>query len=109
MFQSELTKTSSGSKQLLDDRAEISFMFPRSLGSFWNAVHFPKKTAHTGLLLLLLEDSPNRFQTEDNGMPIHLKGGSSDAVLYRTTMALTVLGTGYALYELVKASFPQQK
>ncbi|TKS75372.1 Cytochrome c oxidase subunit 7A2, mitochondrial [Collichthys lucidus] len=81
---------------------------------------------------------------EDNGMPIHLKGGSSDAVLYRTTMALTVLdllehlracmlsglcrlvslvfktrallfdpspdrGTGYALYELVKASFPQQK
>ncbi|XP_019130630.1 cytochrome c oxidase subunit 7A2, mitochondrial [Larimichthys crocea] len=46
---------------------------------------------------------------EDNGMPIHLKGGSGDAVLYRTTMALTVLGTGYALYELVKASFPQQK
>ncbi len=29
---------------------------------------------------------------EDNGMPVHLKGGSADALLYRTTMALTVLG-----------------
>lgn len=29
---------------------------------------------------------------EDNGMPIHLKGGSSDAILYRMTMVLTVLG-----------------
>lgn len=29
---------------------------------------------------------------EDNGMPVHLKGGSGDALLYRTTMALTVMG-----------------
>lgn len=29
---------------------------------------------------------------EDNGMPVHLKGGSSDALLYRTTMVLTVIG-----------------
>ncbi|KAK2889806.1 hypothetical protein Q8A73_018106 [Channa argus] len=41
---------------------------------------------------------------EDNGMPVHLKGGSADALLYRTTMALTVLGAGYVVYELVKAS-----
>ncbi|XP_039872941.1 cytochrome c oxidase subunit 7A2, mitochondrial [Pelmatolapia mariae] len=46
---------------------------------------------------------------EDNGMPVHLKGGSADALLYRTTMALTVLGVGYVLFELVKASFPQKK
>uniref|UniRef100_A0A3P9PBQ3 Cytochrome c oxidase subunit 7A2, mitochondrial n=1 Tax=Poecilia reticulata TaxID=8081 RepID=A0A3P9PBQ3_POERE len=46
---------------------------------------------------------------EDNGMPVHLKGGSSDALLYRATMALTVLGVGFTLYELVKASFPQKK
>ncbi|XP_078131606.1 cytochrome c oxidase subunit 7A2b [Sander vitreus] len=46
---------------------------------------------------------------EDNGMPIHLKGGTSDALLYRTTMALTVLGAGYVVYELVKAAFPQKK
>ncbi|XP_031148922.1 cytochrome c oxidase subunit 7A2, mitochondrial [Sander lucioperca] len=46
---------------------------------------------------------------EDNGMPIHLKGGTSDALLYRTTMALTILGAGYVVYELVKAAFPQKK
>ncbi|KAM4633973.1 cytochrome c oxidase subunit 7A2b [Polymixia lowei] len=46
---------------------------------------------------------------EDNGMPVHLKGGSSDALLYRTTMVLTVLGAGYVVYELVKAAYPQKK
>ncbi|XP_076611685.1 cytochrome c oxidase subunit 7A2b [Chaetodon auriga] len=46
---------------------------------------------------------------EDNGMPVHLKGGTADALLYRTTMVLTVLGTGYVLYEVVKAAFPQKK
>ncbi|XP_071766718.2 cytochrome c oxidase subunit 7A2b [Centroberyx gerrardi] len=46
---------------------------------------------------------------EDNGMPVHLKGGTSDALLYRTTMALTILGAGYVVYELVKAAFPQKK
>ncbi|XP_063121086.1 cytochrome c oxidase subunit 7A2, mitochondrial isoform X1 [Rattus norvegicus] len=29
---------------------------------------------------------------EDNGMPVHLKGGTSDALLYRATMLLTVGG-----------------
>uniref|UniRef100_A0AAQ4P046 Cytochrome c oxidase subunit 7A2, mitochondrial n=1 Tax=Gasterosteus aculeatus aculeatus TaxID=481459 RepID=A0AAQ4P046_GASAC len=29
---------------------------------------------------------------EDNGLPIHLKGGPGDAILYRTTMVLTILG-----------------
>uniref|UniRef100_UPI003AB0F2D3 cytochrome c oxidase subunit 7A2, mitochondrial-like n=1 Tax=Centroberyx gerrardi TaxID=166262 RepID=UPI003AB0F2D3 len=46
---------------------------------------------------------------EDNGMPVHLKGGTGDALLYRTTMALTILGAGYVVYELVKAAFPQKK
>uniref|UniRef100_A0A1A8FNX8 Cytochrome c oxidase subunit 7A2, mitochondrial n=1 Tax=Nothobranchius korthausae TaxID=1143690 RepID=A0A1A8FNX8_9TELE len=46
---------------------------------------------------------------EDNGIPVHLKGGIVDALLYRMTMSLTVLGVGYVLYELVKASFPQKK
>uniref|UniRef100_A0A3B3ZWM6 Cytochrome c oxidase subunit 7A2, mitochondrial n=1 Tax=Periophthalmus magnuspinnatus TaxID=409849 RepID=A0A3B3ZWM6_9GOBI len=44
---------------------------------------------------------------EDNGMPVHLKGGSADALLYRTTMVLTVMG--YVVYELVKAAYPQKK
>ncbi|KAK9531929.1 hypothetical protein VZT92_011319 [Zoarces viviparus] len=46
---------------------------------------------------------------EDNGLPIHLKGGSGDAVLYRFTMALTLLGVGFVVYELVNAAFPQKK
>lgn len=29
---------------------------------------------------------------EDNGIPVHLKGGTSDALLYRATMVLTVVG-----------------
>ncbi|CAL1585752.1 unnamed protein product [Knipowitschia caucasica] len=53
-------------------------------------------------------DKQKLFQ-EDNGMPIHLKGGSADALLYRGTMLLTVLGAGYVVYELVKAAYPQKK
>ncbi|MBN3325299.1 CX7A2 oxidase, partial [Atractosteus spatula] len=29
---------------------------------------------------------------EDNGIPVYLKGGAGDTVLYKCTMALTVLG-----------------
>ncbi|XP_018530179.1 cytochrome c oxidase subunit 7A2, mitochondrial [Lates calcarifer] len=46
---------------------------------------------------------------EDNGLPVHLKGGPADALLYRTTMTLTVFGTGYVLYELWNAAFPKKK
>ncbi|KAM8832155.1 cytochrome c oxidase subunit 7A2b [Spinachia spinachia] len=46
---------------------------------------------------------------EDNGLPVHLKGGLGDAILYKTTMVLTILGAGLVVYELVKAAFPQKK
>ncbi|XP_012679352.1 cytochrome c oxidase subunit 7A2, mitochondrial [Clupea harengus] len=46
---------------------------------------------------------------EDNGIPIHLKGGATDAILYRTTMALTIMGTAYVIYELVNAALPKKK
>ncbi|XP_008825281.1 cytochrome c oxidase subunit 7A2, mitochondrial [Nannospalax galili] len=46
---------------------------------------------------------------EDNGIPVHLKGGASDALLYRLTMALTVGGTAYAMYQLALASFPKKQ
>uniref|UniRef100_A0A3Q0QZ57 Cytochrome c oxidase subunit 7A2, mitochondrial n=1 Tax=Amphilophus citrinellus TaxID=61819 RepID=A0A3Q0QZ57_AMPCI len=49
------------------------------------------------------------FCGEDNGVPVHLKGGTADVLLYRATMALTVVGVGYVLFELVKAAFPQKK
>ncbi|XP_052441639.1 cytochrome c oxidase subunit 7A2, mitochondrial-like isoform X1 [Carassius gibelio] len=53
-------------------------------------------------------DKQKLFQ-EANGMPVHLKGGVGDAVLYRATMGLTVLGTAFVIYELVKAALPQKK
>uniref|UniRef100_A0A0E9XM91 Cytochrome c oxidase subunit 7A2, mitochondrial n=1 Tax=Anguilla anguilla TaxID=7936 RepID=A0A0E9XM91_ANGAN len=42
-------------------------------------------------------------------MPIHLKGGTRDALLYRFTMVLTVLGAGYVVYELCDVAFPKKK
>uniref|UniRef100_A0A3Q3WXE0 Cytochrome c oxidase subunit 7A2, mitochondrial n=1 Tax=Mola mola TaxID=94237 RepID=A0A3Q3WXE0_MOLML len=45
---------------------------------------------------------------EDNGMPVHLKGGSADALLYRTTMALTVVGEKIFLTVTSSASFPTE-
>ncbi|NXE87469.1 CX7A2 oxidase, partial [Menura novaehollandiae] len=29
---------------------------------------------------------------EDNGLPVHLKGGAKDALFYRTTMGLALCG-----------------
>ncbi|XP_052009007.1 cytochrome c oxidase subunit 7A2, mitochondrial-like [Xyrauchen texanus] len=46
---------------------------------------------------------------EDNGMPVHLKGGAKDALLYRATMALTVFGSGYVVYTLISAAMPKKK
>ena len=46
---------------------------------------------------------------EDNGIPVHLKGGVADALLYRATMILTVGGMAYAIYQLVVASFPKKQ
>ncbi|XP_051502274.1 cytochrome c oxidase subunit 7A2, mitochondrial-like isoform X1 [Myxocyprinus asiaticus] len=46
---------------------------------------------------------------EDNGMPVHLKGGAKDALLYRATMALTVFGCGYVVYALIDAAMPKKK
>ncbi|NWI54907.1 CX7A2 oxidase, partial [Calyptomena viridis] len=46
---------------------------------------------------------------EDNDLPVHLKGGVKDAVLYRTTMILTVCGTIYALYLLGVSSMPKKQ
>ncbi|NXI05335.1 CX7A2 oxidase, partial [Pachycephala philippinensis] len=45
---------------------------------------------------------------EDNGLPVHLKGGAKDALLYRTTAGLTVFGTIYALYYLLVSSLPKK-
>lgn len=37
---------------------------------------------------------------EDNGIPVHLKGGIADALLYRATMMLTVGGKIFGMLDL---------
>lgn len=34
----------------------------------------------------------NHVFQEDNGLPVHIKGGSTDMILYRITMTLTIIG-----------------
>ncbi|XP_011920226.1 PREDICTED: cytochrome c oxidase subunit 7A2, mitochondrial isoform X1 [Cercocebus atys] len=46
---------------------------------------------------------------EDDGIPLYLKGGISDVLLYRATMVLAVGGTAYALYQLAVAAFPKKQ
>ncbi|XP_075001432.1 cytochrome c oxidase subunit 7A2, mitochondrial [Calonectris borealis] len=46
---------------------------------------------------------------EDNGIPVHLKGGVMDALLYKVTMGLAVFGTAYVVYELLVASMPKKQ
>ncbi|CAN9510836.1 unnamed protein product [Ophioblennius macclurei] len=46
---------------------------------------------------------------EDNGLPVHIKGGTVDVLLYRATMTLTITGTCYSLYWLLCASMPRKK
>ncbi|NWW16770.1 COX7R oxidase, partial [Falcunculus frontatus] len=48
------------------------------------------------------------FQRSD-GLPVHLKRGVPDKMLYRTTMALTIGGTIYCLVALYIASQPKNK
>ncbi|XP_017681021.1 PREDICTED: cytochrome c oxidase subunit 7A2, mitochondrial [Lepidothrix coronata] len=46
---------------------------------------------------------------EDNGLPVYLKGGAKDALLYRTTVVLTMFGTVYCMYHLVVSSMPKKQ
>ncbi|KAF7705505.1 cytochrome c oxidase subunit 7A-related protein, mitochondrial [Silurus meridionalis] len=48
------------------------------------------------------------FQASD-GIPVHLKRGIPDRLLYRTTMALTVGGALYCLVALYIAAQPKNK
>ncbi|XP_054622763.1 cytochrome c oxidase subunit 7A-related protein, mitochondrial [Dunckerocampus dactyliophorus] len=48
------------------------------------------------------------FQTSD-GIPVHMKRGVPDKLLYRTTMALTVGGVLYCLVALYMAAQPKNK
>ncbi|KAK1785944.1 hypothetical protein P4O66_017689 [Electrophorus voltai] len=45
----------------------------------------------------------------DNGLPVHIKGGTTDVLLYRLTMTITIVGTGISCYCLLVASMPRGK
>ncbi|XP_061875612.1 LOW QUALITY PROTEIN: cytochrome c oxidase subunit 7A1, mitochondrial-like [Colius striatus] len=45
---------------------------------------------------------------EDNGLPVHLKGGAKDSALYRVTTVLCTAGSCYALWALLQASRPKK-
>ncbi|XP_075451866.1 cytochrome c oxidase subunit 7A2-like, mitochondrial [Ascaphus truei] len=53
-------------------------------------------------------DLQKLFQKSD-GLPVHLKKGVPDRLLYRTTMALTIGGTIYCLVALYMAAQPKNK
>ncbi|XP_059389189.1 cytochrome c oxidase subunit 7A2, mitochondrial [Carassius carassius] len=46
---------------------------------------------------------------EDNGLPVHIKGGTTDVLLYRLTMTITIVGAGFSCYWLLVASMPKSK
>ncbi|KAL0964351.1 hypothetical protein UPYG_G00322670 [Umbra pygmaea] len=52
-------------------------------------------------------DLQKLFQKAD-GIPVHLKGGLMDKMLYRTTMGLTIGGALYCLVALYIASQPRK-
>ncbi|CAK6983636.1 cytochrome c oxidase subunit 7A1%2C mitochondrial [Scomber scombrus] len=45
----------------------------------------------------------------DNGLPVHIKGGTSDVIMYRMTMTITLAGTCYSVYWLLYAAMPRKK
>uniref|UniRef100_A0A3Q1BQK0 Cytochrome c oxidase subunit 7A2 like n=1 Tax=Amphiprion ocellaris TaxID=80972 RepID=A0A3Q1BQK0_AMPOC len=51
----------------------------------------------------------SRLENTFYGVPIHLKRGVPDRLLYRTTMALTVGGVAYCLVALYIAAQPNKK
>ncbi|CAI9542680.1 unnamed protein product [Staurois parvus] len=44
----------------------------------------------------------------DNNLPVHLKGGKGDLILYRITMGISIVGCCLSVYTLVKASLPKK-
>ncbi|XP_024300381.1 cytochrome c oxidase subunit 7A2, mitochondrial isoform X1 [Oncorhynchus tshawytscha] len=53
-------------------------------------------------------DHQKLFQA-DNGLPVHIKGGTTDVLLYRLTMSITLAGTGYCLFWILCACQPKGK
>ncbi|XP_077335898.1 cytochrome c oxidase subunit 7A2, mitochondrial-like [Lithobates pipiens] len=44
----------------------------------------------------------------DNNVPVHLKGGLGDLILYRITMGISIVGACLSIFTIFKASFPKK-
>lgn len=49
-----------------------------------------------------------RFQRDD-GVPVHLKAGLRDVLLYRFTTILVLVGVAQSVYTIVTMAFPAKK
>ncbi|XP_066468539.1 cytochrome c oxidase subunit 7A2, mitochondrial isoform X2 [Tiliqua scincoides] len=56
--------------------------------------HIPQRTISTASRRQVANKVPEyqKIFQEDNGIPVYLKGGTTDALLYRLTMGLSVFG-----------------
>ncbi|XP_055972371.1 cytochrome c oxidase subunit 7A2, mitochondrial-like [Sorex fumeus] len=99
-----------GAKRVLGDRLfkKCHVKDAANLMTLHQIAQSPISTASRRQFENKVPEKQKLFQ-EDNGIPVHLKGGVSDALLYRATMILTVGGTAYAVYQLVMASFPKKQ
>ncbi|XP_040179321.1 cytochrome c oxidase subunit 7A2, mitochondrial-like isoform X2 [Rana temporaria] len=44
----------------------------------------------------------------DNDMPVHLKGGQGDLILYKITMGISIVGSFLGVFHIVKASLAKK-
>ncbi|KAM4687148.1 cytochrome c oxidase subunit 7A1, mitochondrial-like [Rhinophrynus dorsalis] len=64
-------------------------------------------SSRRGLIQNRVIEKQKIFQA-DNDLPVHLKGGTGDAILYRITMGISITGTCISLFQLFKAAQPKK-
>ncbi|KTF84391.1 hypothetical protein cypCar_00005313, partial [Cyprinus carpio] len=99
-------------KFLHKEKSRLSSYFPTVIVSsrrlpFVNKMYY-KFSGFTQRLTGVVSSSAYNPQASEE-IPVHLKRGVSDRLLYRTTMALTVGGALYCLVALYIAAQPKNK
>merc|ERR1711915_323619 len=67
----------------------------------------PKRASNVHPGYTKIRETMKHYQV-DNGLPIHLKGGITDKLLFWTTIALNGIGIGMCLEFFYDASFPKK-
>lgn len=55
-----------------------------------------------------LRKGMEKFQRDD-GVPVYLKSGLSDVLLYRFTAILVIIGVAQTVHQAIKMAFPAKK